>query len=93
MENEKAKNKFKVMLVSMSIVVCVFLLAGIVLTFVLKSKQNTLNLMNQQNTQLEQEYNQNKEQSDYYNSDKYKDDYYENEENYGNKGDKIVEVQ
>lgn len=90
MENEK--KKLKTMIISMSIILCMFILAGIVLTFVLKSKQSDLSSLSKQNSQLEQEYNKTKEQSDYYNSDEYKNDHAKYDNNYGNDGDKIVEI-
>ena len=92
MENERTKKNFKVMLVCMSIVICCFLLTGIVLTFVLKSKQGNLAATNNQNTQLEQEYKELKDQQDYKDSDQYADDYYQYEEGYGNDGDIVIEL-
>ena len=77
----------------MSIILCCFLITGIILTFVLKSKQHYLNNLNNQNSQYEQEYQQAKDKNSYYSSDDYKDDYYKNEQNYGHKGDKIIEIQ
>ena len=93
MDNEKTKANFNLMMTVMSIVLCCFLLTGIILTFVLKSRQSALENQLKDNTQLEQEYSQKKEQSDYLSSDEYKDDYYQNEQNYGHDGDKIIEVQ
>lgn len=83
----------------MSIILCVFILSGIVLTFVLKSKQENLNTLNKQNYEYSQQYQEAKDKSDYYFdedgelSDEYSDDYYRYEEGYGNEGDKKIEIQ
>ena len=97
MENEK--KKLKTMIISMSIILCMFIFAGIVLTFVLKSKQSDLSSLNKQNAQLEQDYNKTKEQSDYHfdpetgeYTDEYKNDHAKYDNNYGNDGDKIIEI-
>lgn len=92
MENERTKKNFKFMLTCMSIFICVLFVTGIVLTFVLKSKQSELQNTNANNSQLEQEYKGLKEKQDYKNSDKYADDYYQYTENYGNDGDIIIDV-
>ena len=80
------------MFISMSIVLCFLLLTGIILTFVLKTKQSNLNSQNTENIQLEQEYKNLKEQNDYKNSNQYADDYFQYEQGYGNQGDIIIEV-
>lgn len=90
MENEK--KKLKTMIISMSVVLCIFVLAGIVLTFVLKSKQGDLSTLNKQNYDLIQDYNEAKEKDEYYSSDDYNDDYFEREEGYGKDGDKRIDL-
>ena len=90
MENEK--KKLKTMIISMSVVLCIFVLAGIVLTFVLKSKQGDLSTLNKQNYDLIQDYNEAKEKDEYYSSDDYNDDYFEREEGYGKDGDKLMDL-
>ena len=85
MENEK--KRLKIMIISMSVILCIFVLAGIVLTFVLKSKQGDLSTLNKQNYDLIQDYNEAKEKDEYYSSDDYNDDYFEREEGYGKDGD------
>lgn len=90
MENEK--KKLKTMIISMSVVICIFVLAGIVLTFVLKSKQGDLSTLNKQNYDLIQDYNEAKEKDEYYSSDDYNDDYFEREEGYGKDGDKRIDL-
>ncbi len=90
MENEK--KKLKTMIISMSVVLCMFVLAGIVLTFVLKSKQGDLSTLNRQNYDLIQDYNEAKEKDEYYSSDDYNDDYFEREEGYGKDGDKKIDI-
>ena len=99
MENEK--KKLKTMIISMSIVICMFVLAGIVLTFVLKARQSDLSSLNSQKTQLEQQYNDAKQQDKYYyeseDSEEYTDEYKEDHAKYdddkGHDGDKIIEIQ
>ena len=99
MENEK--KKLKTMIISMSIVICMFVLAGIVLTFVLKARQSDLSSLNSQKTQLEQEYSEAKEQDGYYYksedsneyTDDYKNDHAKYDDDYGKDGDKIIEIQ
>lgn len=90
MENEK--KRLKTMIISMSVVLCIFILAGIVLTFVLKSKQGDLSTLNKQNYDLIQDYNEAKEKDEYYSSDDYNDDYFEREEGYGKDGDKRIDL-
>lgn len=90
MENEK--KKLKTMIISMSVVLCIFVLAGIVLTFVLKSKQGDLSTLNKQNYDLIQDYNEAKEKDEYYSSDDYNDDYFEREKGYGKDGDKRIDL-
>ncbi len=90
MENEK--KKLKTMIISMSVVLCIFVLAGIVLTFVLKSKQGDLSTLNKQNYDLIQDYNEAKEKDEYYSSDDYNNDYFEREEGYGKDGDKRIDL-
>ena len=90
MENEK--KKLKIMIISMSVILCIFVLAGIVLTFVLKSKQGDLSTLNRQNYDLIQDYNEAKEKDEYYSSDDYNDDYFEREEGYGKDGDKKIDI-
>lgn len=90
MENEK--KRLKTMIISMSVVLCIFILAGIVLTFVLKSKQGDLSTLNKQNYDLIQDYNEAKEKDEYYSSDDYNDDYFEREEGYGKDGDKKIDI-
>lgn len=99
MENEK--KKLKTMIISMSIVICMFVLAGIVLTFVLKAKQNDLSSLNSQKTQLEQQYDDAKQQDNYYYksedseeySDNYKNDHAKYDDDKGHDGDKIIKTQ
>ena len=76
----------------MSVILCIFVLAGIVLTFVLKSKQGDLSTLNKQNYDLIQDYNEAKEKDEYYSSDDYNDDYFEREEGYGKDGDKRIDL-
>lgn len=76
----------------MSVVLCIFILAGIILTFVLKSKQGDLSTLNKQNYDLIQDYNEAKEKDEYYSSDDYNDDYFEREEGYGKDGDKRIDL-
>lgn len=57
--------KFKTTLIIMSIVVCCFLLIGIIQTFVLNAKNNELDGLKDNNSQLEQEYNYYKQIHDY----------------------------
>lgn len=76
----------------MSVILCIFVLAGIVLTFVLKSKQGDLSTLNKQNYDLIQDYNEAKEKDEYYSSDDYNDDYFEREEGYGKDGDKKIDI-
>lgn len=90
MENEK--KRLKIMIISMSVILCIFVLAGIVLTFVLKSKQGDLSTLNKQNYNLIQDYNEAKEKDEYYSSDDYNDDYFEREEGYGKDGDKKIDI-
>lgn len=90
MENEK--KRLKIMIISMSVILCIFVLAGIVLTFVLKSKQGDLSTLNKQNYDLIQDYNEAKEKDEYYSSDEYNDDYFEREEGYGKDGDKKIDI-
>lgn len=90
MENEK--KRLKIMIISMSVILCIFVLAGIVLTFVLKSKQGDLSTLNRQNYDLIQDYNEAKEKDEYYSSDDYNDDYFEREEGYGKDGDKKIDI-
>ena len=90
MENEK--KRLKIMIISMSVILCIFVLAGIVLTFVLKSKQGDLSTLNKQNYDLIQDYNEAKEKDEYYSSDDYNDDYFEREEGYGKDGDKRIDL-
>ncbi len=90
MENEK--KRLKIMIISMSVILCIFVLAGIVLTFVLKSKQGDLSTLNKQNYDLIQDYNEAKEKDEYYSSDDYNDDYFEREEGYGKDGDKRIDI-
>lgn len=90
MENEK--KRLKIMIISMSVILCIFVLAGIVLTFVLKSKQGDLSTLNKQNYDLIQDYNEAKEKDEYYSSDDYNDDYFEREEGYGKDGDKKIDI-
>ena len=104
MENEKNKKKFKIMFICMSIVLCCFLMVGIVQTFVLKSKQANLSNLQQSNSKLEQEYNQTKDEYEYKGevdedgnvtvSDDYYNDYWENNGDvpYGEDGDKVIEI-
>ena len=104
MENERNKKKFKIMFICMSVVLCCFLIVGIVQTFVLKSKQSNLNDLKQTNSSLEQEYNETKDEYEYKGevdedgnvtvSDDYYNDYWENNSDtpYGNDGDKIIDV-
>ena len=90
MENEK--KRLKIMIISMSVILCIFVLAGIVLTIVLKSKQGDLSTLNKQNYDLIQDYNEAKEKDEYYSSDDYNDDYFEREEGYGKDGDKKIDI-
>ncbi len=96
MENEK--KKLKTMIISMSVVLCMFVLAGIVLTFVLKSKQGDLNTLNKQNYEYSQQYEEAQKENDYYYNqdgsftDDYKRDYFEREKGYGKDGDKKIDV-
>lgn len=97
MEN---KRKFKITLICMSVVVCCFLLAGIIQTFILKSFQNDLKTTQANTAQLEQDYKDKKSKSDYMSnnpddmeSDDYSDQYYEDywkSQGYGEDGDKNI---
>ena len=97
MEN---KRKFKITLICMSVVVCCFLIAGIVQTFVLKSIQSDLNSAKANTSKIEQEYNDKKTTSDYMSndpnnmdSDEYSDEYYEDywrSQGYGDEDDKNI---
>ena len=96
------KKKFKITLISMICIISCFFVAGIVQTFVLKSKQNTLANTHSQTSQLEQEYNDAKSTHDYKSSnpndednEDYSDDYYEDywrSQGYGEDGDKKIEI-
>lgn len=99
------EKKLKFVFILMSIVLCLFFVAGIVLTFVLKTKQNNVNNLQYQNSLLEQEYNMLKAQHDYKCSRTdehdieacmismgYNSDYWKTEYGYGEDGDKIIEV-
>ncbi len=96
MENEK--KKLKTMIISMSIVLCIFILAGVVLTFVLKSKKGNLDTLNKQNYELAQELDESQKENDYYfnpdgsYTDDYKNDYFEREKGYGKDGDKKIDI-
>ena len=92
MENERTKKNFRFMIVCMSMFICVLLLTGIILTFMLKSKQNELKNTNLHNYQQEQEYKELKDKEDYKNSNQYADDYYQYTQGYGNQGDIILDV-
>ena len=97
------KKKFKTILIFMSTILCCFFMAGMVLTFVLKAKQNDLLKAKQQNAQLELEYQKMKQEHDYKctRNDEhdieecmismgYNSDYWKNENGYGTNGDKII---
>ena len=91
------KKKFKITLIIMATVVCCLLTFGIVQTFVLKSKQSTLDSTKANTLQLEQEYNDKKSTYEYMsddeNDDEYSDEYYNDywrSQGYGQDGDKNI---
>lgn len=92
MENEKNKRKFKIMIVSMITVLSLLFCGGIGQSIYLNAKKNSLNSLQQENANLENEYEEQKTKYDYMTSDDYNDDYNKNENDYGEDGDKKVEV-
>ena len=91
---EKQKKTFKARLISMAVVVGIFFITGISLTFVLKSKLANLENLKNQNYQIEQQLNQKQSEYDYKTSDSYSEDYYKNEKSQStNDGDKIIPIE
>lgn len=61
---EQTTKKTKNIFISLCILLCVFVLAGIILTFVLKSKQAQLSDLQQQTAEVSQKFNDAKEKHD-----------------------------
>ena len=90
---EKQKKTFKSRFIIMSVIVGIFFIAGITLTFVLKAKQANLEKLKGQNYELEQQISQKELEYNYVNSDDYLKDYWKNEEDKStNDGDKIIPI-
>lgn len=101
---EKQKKTFKARLISMAVVVGIFFITGISLTFVLKAKQSNLDNLKGQNYQIEQQINEKQNEHDYkikgidengniVATEQYNEDYYKNEQNQStNDGDKTIPI-
>ncbi|MBE7074948.1 MAG: hypothetical protein E7376_03115 [Clostridiales bacterium] len=66
---------------------------GIIQTFVLKSKQNELNALNQSIIVSEQQQTELEKELEYKQSDEYKNEYYKYENGYGKPGDIEIVVE
>lgn len=98
------KKKLKTTLIIMSVIACLFLLTGIVQTFVLNSQKGTLSDLEETNAKLELQQGELKQIHDYMCDiegehdinqcvidHNYLEEYYKLYHGYGEDGDKIIE--
>ena len=92
----KQKKLIKCMLFVLMLIPIVLCGVGIVTTFVLKSKQNNLNKLNQNLNQQQQILNTNQDKLDYMQSDNYKKENFKHNDydgkHYGDQGDINIEL-
>lgn len=61
---EKLKKKNKILFIFLGVVICALFLTAIIQTFVLKNKQNSLNKLQSETAQIQEQYNEAKEKHD-----------------------------